>query len=244
VAARSAQTNSQTCVDQILVAACLPHVEEFLAELPSVFSSSSVNLAELVLVPTTAVQRVQGWHLTSAEARRKEGESVRVALVQTEAEVRDEKSSKSASVVDAPREFDEWGRWTDDSEANTAKSGNTAWWKDEGLARRIASYLRPKEPAPSMDRREVRAAVQSAKDERRGWTRLGRRKNEPVVTAQPDTHPSDSKTRDAVAGPDGVQLGVRVEAQEVTFRRENDFGIWESLSGWGIVVVVKMKRQV
>lgn len=44
----------------------------------------------------------------------------------------------------------------------------------------------------------------------------------------------------------GHQLGngrrarMTVSAQEVAFRHENDFGIWESTSGWAVVVAVKM----
>ncbi|ROT35111.1 hypothetical protein SODALDRAFT_329287 [Sodiomyces alkalinus F11] len=35
---------------------------------------------------------------------------------------------------------------------------------------------------------------------------------------------------------------MTAKAEEVTFRRENEMGIWESLSGWGIVVRIKMRR--
>jgi hypothetical protein len=38
---------------------------------------------------------------------------------------------------------------------------------------------------------------------------------------------------------DAVKMTVR--AEEVTFRRENDFGVWESMSGWGIVVTVRVR---
>jgi hypothetical protein len=33
-----------------------------------------------------------------------------------------------------------------------------------------------------------------------------------------------------------------VRADEVTFRKENDFGVWESRTGYGIVVRIRVKK--
>jgi hypothetical protein len=38
----------------------------------------------------------------------------------------------------------------------------------------------------------------------------------------------------------GRRARMAVTAEEVAFRRENDFGIWESTSGWAVVVTVKI----
>ncbi|KAL2755389.1 hypothetical protein ACRALDRAFT_1071316 [Sodiomyces alcalophilus JCM 7366] len=61
--------------------------------------------------------------------------------------------------------------------------------------------------------------------------------------------PSPSQPAAAVARR-GMSRGARADddvrmtakAEEVTFRRENEMGIWESLGGWGIVVRIKMRR--
>ncbi|KAM0330798.1 hypothetical protein ACHAQA_003752 [Verticillium albo-atrum] len=41
-------------------------------------------------------------------------------------------------------------------------------------------------------------------------------------------------------GPQGYEM--KVTAEEVSFRRENEMGIWESMNGWGIVVRVTIRR--
>ncbi|KAK1753109.1 hypothetical protein QBC47DRAFT_52763 [Echria macrotheca] len=42
--------------------------------------------------------------------------------------------------------------------------------------------------------------------------------------------------------PQDDRVSVTVRAEEVTFRRENEWGIWESLTGFGIVVRVRVRK--
>ncbi|TLD06511.1 uncharacterized protein PgNI_08453 [Pyricularia grisea] len=142
-------------------------------------------------------------------------------------------------------QFDEWGRWDEDAEAAAAAGGAGGsplwWWRDERMAARLAAHLQPRPPV-KMQRREVQAAVVQAKEEKKSGWGLWRKKSSSSKAA-----PASPVAAAAAASPvspvleqdDGVKMTVR--ADEVTFRRENDFGVWESMSGWGIVVTIVVR---
>lgn len=151
-------------------------------------------------------------------------------------------------------QFDEWGRWDEDAEAAAAASADggglqtpssLSWWRDERMAQRLAAYLQPRPPVKT-ERREIQAAVVQVREEKKGGWGLWRRKtNSAVVTPSSsgvDRLPTTSIATTPFSGveqADRVKMSVR--ADEVTFRRENDFGVWESLNGWGIVVVIQVR---
>ncbi|KAL2017975.1 hypothetical protein VTK56DRAFT_1507 [Thermocarpiscus australiensis] len=147
--------------------------------------------------------------------------------------------------------FDEWGRFETDEMGHGGGGGaaaNTWWFKDEDMARRLAAYLRP-EPAPGRKTVQPQAVVAEkapvVKEEKSGWRwGLGvssRRKSEKQSSSPTLPSSSPPATSHAAAGPDdSVKMTVR--AEEVTFRKENDFGVWESRSGFGIVVTVRVSR--
>lgn len=144
---------------------------------------------------------------------------------------------------DAIAEFDDWGRWDDGPAAGGgtgAAAGDLLWWNDEDMARRVAAHLRPAEHVV-VERRQVHAVVERAKEESKGW--LWRRKSAkttPTTTAAPRaTVAAGPRARAAV--PDDSAT-MTVQAQEVTFRKENEFGVWESLNGFGVVVTVNIRR--
>ncbi|TLS24644.1 hypothetical protein PpBr36_08312 [Pyricularia pennisetigena] len=149
-------------------------------------------------------------------------------------------------------QFDEWGRWDEDAEAaaagGTAGSGSTTswWWRDERMAERLAAHLRPRPPV-KMERREVRAAVVQAKEDKKSGWGLWRKKSSSSTAAPASSAAAAAAAAAPAVSPespvldhdDGVKMTVR--ADEVTFRRENDFGVWESMSGWGIVVTIAVR---
>ncbi|KAJ9160769.1 hypothetical protein NKR19_g2889, partial [Coniochaeta hoffmannii] len=133
-------------------------------------------------------------------------------------------------------EFDDWGRWDDGG--SSSDKGSAFWFRDEAMARRLAAYLQPKETVKT-ERREVRAEVQREKEKKGlfGWGRKGYDAKKPEVQpAGADKGPVGQVVKQS----EGVSMTVR--AEEVTFRRENEFGVWESLSGFGIVVTVRVRR--
>ncbi|KAK1833497.1 hypothetical protein QBC39DRAFT_370086 [Podospora conica] len=144
--------------------------------------------------------------------------------------------------------FDAWGRWDDASPLGAASSSSAppppppTFFTDEDIARRLASYLEPKAEV-KVERRAVQAAVVTAKKEESRW-RWGRKKEEPAgfaaVTAV--SAPAPGPAGQPVSVVRGADVSVTVRAEEVTFRRENEFGLWESLGGFGIVVRVRGGR--
>ncbi|POR33828.1 UDP-glucose 4-epimerase [Tolypocladium paradoxum] len=103
------------------------------------------------------------------------------------------------------------------------------------MARRLAKHLQPARAAPPVDRQTVRAHVAQAKESSKS-SRWGLfKKDEPPLPP-----PASSPAPSASAGRDAVTMSAG--AEEVTFRRENEMGIWESTTGWGIVVRVRIRN--
>ncbi|KAB5582288.1 hypothetical protein GE09DRAFT_263138 [Coniochaeta sp. 2T2.1] len=251
------QHTLQTDTDLELLSYILPHVEAFL--LSSDVVTSKAGLAQLVLMPKDTVEG--GWGLSEVEEQRGRGEIVRVGRVDVagigEAETglgekgggaRGEKGEKkSGGGVEGGKgreekvdtTFDGWGRWGSDATTSTTTS-KAYWFRDEAMARRLAAYLQPKEVVKT-ERREIQKEVQTQKEKKGlfgGWGRKGG-----ASDAKPA--PAGTNAKGAAVGPklemEGVTMTVR--AQEVTFRRENEFGVWESLSGFGVVVSVRVRRR-
>ena len=92
--------------------------------------------------------------------------------------------------------------------------------------------------------------------EHRGFDDWGRYDDETSSDADPETvlwwsdedlarrlarqlNPSQQQQQQSSSG-GGASMTAR--AEEVTFRRENEMGIWESKTGWGVVVRVLLRR--
>jgi len=259
---QQAHKTLQAAHDSELTAQIIPHIEAFLADLTSLPRVPPV--AELTLVPASAVP--VGSALSGAAERRREGEVVRVARVDVEHVVFDdgfstrEEKGKRGVVSDGGdadgdgdgrrvREvgFDEWGRFDTDGNDKSAKGGGEkGWWfTDEEMARRLAVYLRPE---PDLGRKRVQAAVveqkKVVKEEKSVWGKLGfgsgkgKKAAEQPSPLVPTVSPGPASPRPA-GEDDSVRMTVR--AEEVTFRWENDFGVWEGKTGWGILVDVRVK---
>lgn len=222
-------------------------------------------VAELTLVPASAVPA--GAEMSGAGERRREGEVVRVVRVAVNLGGPDgagEKGEKGrgaekgdgdadrrrrGSYEDRSRDrqgFDEWGRFDTDDGAGAGERDGGWWFRDEEMARRLAVYLRPE---PDMRRKRVQAAVveqkKVVKEEKSGWGRWGfggSSKKKGAEQAFPVVPPPVSPGLPSPAsGSDDDSVTMTVRAEEVTFRNENDFGVWESRTGWGIVVTVRVK---
>ncbi|KAK0612066.1 hypothetical protein B0T14DRAFT_571902 [Immersiella caudata] len=277
--AQQAHANTQAAADLQTIDALVPAIEDFLRDLSSNPSRAPPPLAELTLVPASAVPR--GWALTGAAERRKEGEVVRVVQVQgispasgkkgkgdskgsSDRKGKGEKDSSSWNArgndgdddddegytyTGARGEgFDEWGRFNDGEDDRMSEPGVGTYFRDERMARRLAGYLQPK-PEVHVERKQIQQAVVESKKEK-GF-RWGRKKSEgsSSTTLSPQVvAPAVEKTEkgSTVGGGPIVQGGDRVtmvvRADEVTFRKENDFGVWEGRTGYGIVVRVRVKK--
>ncbi|KAK1772263.1 hypothetical protein QBC33DRAFT_582754 [Phialemonium atrogriseum] len=221
--------------------------------------------AELVLVPAAAVPR--GWALSGAAERRREGEVVRVARVEGPVRGGGEKGSSEKKGgaparddadddddddgdhrdgrqdFDAATEFDDWGRWGEGAGAGMDDE-DLLWWRDEAMAAGAAAHLRPGEPV-RVERRQVQAAVENARDGRKkGWGWMRRRSDAPAARAAAApplvAMPAGPAPGPGVAAEVDEPASITVRADEVTFRKESELGVWESMNGFAILVTVRI----
>ncbi|WYZ36962.1 hypothetical protein EsH8_II_000468 [Colletotrichum jinshuiense] len=242
------QTARDTVTVTTLLPLLTPHLTSLLTRLGT--TPHPPALAELYLVPGAAVG--PEWSIAS-DADRRAGESVHVVRVEREAdpELKGAGDSKrassgagaaSAAGPSSSYEFDEWGRWDDGPDAASApKAGEWWWWNDELLAHRLARRLQPE---PKLDRTVVRAAVEQAKEEKKaGRWGLFKSGGEPSSSSSSSASapPPRLFSKSAPARPE-EDVSMTVRAEEVTFRRENEMGIWESMRGYGIVARVRIRK--
>ncbi|KAK3900820.1 hypothetical protein C8A05DRAFT_35530 [Staphylotrichum tortipilum] len=255
---------AQATTDLDLTTLLVPHVEAFLADLAALSRGGKQKVggtvvAELTMVPVSAVPVGSG--MSGAGERRREGEVVRVARVdvagvgkgkgekgwrqQVVEEEEDDGSARGSGGRQAG--FDEWGRFdTYGSGSGSSSSAEGGWWfTDEDMARRLAAYLRPE---PNLERKTVQAAVVEKKvvekEKSSGWGRwrLGGSSRKEAEQSPMLPSPVSPVLSSPGSGGEDDSVEMTVRADEVTFRKENDFGVWESMSGWGIVVAVRVRR--
>ncbi|KAK4167032.1 hypothetical protein QBC43DRAFT_12408 [Cladorrhinum sp. PSN259] len=264
-ALQHARATEQASRELDLITYLVPNIESFLNDYASLHPLPPA--AELTIVPAAAVPT--GWLLSGAAERRKEGELVRVLKVNlpskgssgdfhagrgekggasSQRRVAANEDGDSGPILSPSQEagFDEWGRF--DCEETDGSGGGMSseawsWFKDETMARRLATYLRPE---ANMERKQVQKVAAEKKAEKASssiWTRWGKGKKETEQQQQSVLGPT-GLTGVVAPGPavenkeDAVKMIVR--AREVTFRKENDFGVWEGRSGFGIVVSVRV----
>ncbi|KAH8901930.1 hypothetical protein BR93DRAFT_888317 [Coniochaeta sp. PMI_546] len=241
IRATNAMTHSaQADADLDILSYILPHVEAFL--LSSDIAAARAGVAQLVVVPVAAVPGP--WALSEVDERRKLGEIIRVGRVDVAVASVGKRDGiggggeKRGGGRSDTREFDEWGRWTEGEEGSADDAATAFWWRDELMARRLAAYLQPKERVRT-ERREIRAEVQQQQREKKGLFGGWGRK---TAEAKPAPAPASAKVPAGPALPETEGVSMTVRAKEVTFRKENEFGVWESLSGYGIVVTIRVRR--
>lgn len=233
--------------------------------LPGVESSGEETSTGRELARKREARDDKGWELVGEKERRQEGEVVTVVCVSAALEqvVTDEKGrtvdrkgdgkgsgSGSGSARPSDYSFGEWGRFETETSSSSSRSQLGPeeawnWFATPVLARRIASLLRPE---PTLARKTVQAAVESPKSptspssKKSGFGSFFRRsssKSEPQ-TPTPTERVITPVRHGAMLEEDRITMTVR--AEEVTFRRENEFGLWESVGGWGVVVSIKVGR--
>lgn len=232
----------------------VPHVEAFLAEVAAL--PDHPPSATLVLYPAAAMMDVGA---DASEGKKSEedtpklsglddmqrcGEFVRVQGVD--------------GFFPSPKEKDV------DSKQGGLYSGSPEarlWWRDEAMARRLAAYIQPKpEEDPNVAppaffdadvaRHEKQQREQEQGSKKKSWSLkkfLGGNNNQsssPTSTAKTQsTARSGSQGREyAVQSVNASELdtraGMTVKAEEMTFRVENDMGLYESFNGWALVARV------
>ncbi|KAK7920843.1 hypothetical protein PG985_008865 [Apiospora marii] len=227
-----------------------PEIDAFLDDLGR---KHSVPLAVLTIVPAAAVPEKAILNEKEKGGDRKNPNDFKFA------------ESGDQSWVEG-REFEDWGRFGTSSSFDDSRDDPSSnfWFKDEDMAHRLASYIELPE-ALRITRAEPTSSVQEAVEQQipaqkksRGWGwGSGRRKNNAsteMLTSTPSaTSVEEGGPRGTVAGGDvagstgpgfyrprneGAQMDVT--AEQVAFRCRSEMGLLESLSGWAIVVKVKV----
>ncbi|RBQ66480.1 hypothetical protein FVER14953_09801 [Fusarium verticillioides] len=173
------------------------------------------RVVEMTMVPEEAVG--EGWFFSDEDRSR-----TVVRVREDRKLVGDQKKPVKKSQPPQNRAFDEWGRWEDDNQEST--TDDVLWWSDHDMAVRLAKYISPER----VDRQVVKAHVEQAKKASR-WGLF--KKSEPSTPPTP-----------IVKAQEEEPVTMAVKAEEVTFRRENEMGIWEGKTGWGLVVKVKLRQ--
>jgi hypothetical protein len=150
-----------------------------------------------------------------------------------------------------PEEYDRVVR-VRDKETDEYGDGNLWYWRDEDLAMRLAGYLRPTPdprrmelpPRPEQVKVQLVESQPGNSSSRGFW---GRKKSTTKIVETPPVEQSrdskfdcDSKVspKDSEYREDRVAMDVK--AEEVVFRTENEFGIYGTERGWGVVVKLKV----
>lgn len=237
--------------DTRLLSLLIPHVEDMLASVAAM--DPPPRLVQMTLVPDPAVAR--DW-MPSETHRGRSGETHELLRVQTTLPAKmtgDRKqapppttTTTAAAAASSGSEFDGWGRWGDDArhggsqgDLSSSRSDKELWWSDEDMARRLARYLQPARKVVAVDRQTVAAKVAEAKKAKSRWSILGSSKNKSGSGSEVSTPTTPTPRLTSVRVEEDVSMAVT--AEEVTFRRENEMGIWESNTGWGVVVRVKIR---
>lgn len=232
---RAVRTSVREQRDSQTLALLVPHIEELLSSIAAMHPPPS--LVEATMVPDEAVDKA--WRFIDSDNKLR-GEARRLLRVERDLKLEgDRKPSPRTEAEPEPQvgAFDEWGRWEDKDDTTTPNSDAVLWWSDEAMARRLAKHLQPDRPTARVDRQTVRAHVAQAKEDRKGsrWSLF--KKDEPPKPPPPSFASAPRHARDS-----DEDVTMTVRAEEVTFRKESDLGIWESKTGWGIVVRIRIKK--
>lgn len=213
---QAAHTSAREERDNQILALLVPHVEDFISSIAT-FTPTPTK-AEAILVPSDAVGHE--WQL-SDEQETGEGEIRQVILVERHNKLRGD-TKRALGPEDG---------------ASHGGAGSALWWNDEDMARRLAKHLQPHKNTPERIVTSSQSKPSPKQESKPSRWKLFTKGTAPETQASTSAAPSTSNhvpTEDAV---------MTTKAEEVTFRRENDFGIWESNTGWGILVRVRLQRQ-
>jgi hypothetical protein len=136
---------------------------------------------------------------------------------------------------------DQGNRGDDEFSSGGSEEKDLWYWNDEPMALRLASYLNPPSPQklnppPPTPSPQASSSTSPPTPSRSFWSR---KISNPLLNTTPKPPPppippSDSKGKEKE--PKGDTVTMKVVAEEVVFRTENDFGIFGTERGWGIVV--------
>ncbi|KAF4624889.1 hypothetical protein G7Y89_g13282 [Cudoniella acicularis] len=134
----------------------------------------------------------------------------------------------------------------------SGETGEMWYWRDEDMARRLAQYLKPPPDPRDMElppRKEelVPQPVEGRASPARGF--WGRKKSVTMkppllaVNEQKDVKVDSDSKLPSTSEESEDRVMMDVKADEVVFRTENDFGIYGTERGWGIVLTLRLSMK-
>ncbi|ROV97784.1 hypothetical protein VPNG_08634 [Cytospora leucostoma] len=248
--ARQDQLSQQQEDERLLIEKVTPYIADFIRNLPRSILYPQKRKhplsAELILFPAGAVPAEQGWVLSGLHERKQQAAHFRLEEVTSTDKVKlDSLDQKRADTFEAVP-GDDWK--------------GPLWWDDEDLADRLASsigsYLHPKKASEpeSCTRADEGNGNMRGNEINEGASRHGESasRHKPYRSfffgrykqSHASTGHKEAGSQTLVGGSTGNTqhssevVKTVVRSEEVTFRRENDMGLWESASGWAITLTV------
>ncbi|CZS96073.1 hypothetical protein WAI453_009734 [Rhynchosporium graminicola] len=142
-----------------------------------------------------------------------------------------------------PSEYDRVVKVTDKEIDRYGATQDLWYWEDENMAMRLAGYLRPSLPDPRTVDLPKRQEQVPLPTQFKSWGFFGKKKREerpPLIEERKDesSQPKAGVTSLGREGEDRVVVDIK--AEEVVFRTENEFGMYGTEKGWGIVVKLRV----
>ncbi|KAK4076923.1 uncharacterized protein Triagg1_3890 [Trichoderma aggressivum f. europaeum] len=213
-ASQAARASARDDRDSYVLSLIVPYMEYFLSSISEIHPTP--RLAEATFVPDAAIG--EGWKFSDEDERRA-GEFRTLIRVRENTKKGDGQTKKKTDGYAL-------------SEGGDDGTSPSLWWENEDMARRLAKHLQPQRPASIPKNTQSirdRCASQANGSKKSGIWGLFKKSDEPVRPAPP----AAEEPKDDVV--------MTAKAEQVTFRKENEFGLWETLTGFGIVVRVRIR---
>ncbi|ETS77566.1 hypothetical protein PFICI_11440 [Pestalotiopsis fici W106-1] len=256
---RQAHNEQQIELDIRILEHVRPTIETFINELSQI--NPAPSQASLALLPRVAVPADA--ELSEFEEMLKRGEVGRVVRLDIQRDLKgagDMKTTTDPSLMIADKSTERYashgGSWERPAAAGSPHS--TLWWSDEDFAKRLVVHLSEEStptPTPSATPSSTKSmspvltaqtpSPRSMVQRFWGLRRQSRSQSQSPTTVYSHT-PDGLNQVISAAGtnetpPNNIRMPVmKFVARKVTFRHENDFGIFESTSGWAIVATVQL----
>ncbi|KAK5991985.1 hypothetical protein PT974_05381 [Cladobotryum mycophilum] len=215
-AEQAARTSAREHHDTYVLSLLVPHVEDLLSSIAGIHPPPT--LVEATIVPDQAVDR--SWTFSDEEEKR-QGEVRKLIKVGQHSKLAAEKGAEKGASYDS-------------------QTGSPLWWSDESMARRLGRLLQPSRPVTVVNRQPVSRPRDETQGRRSSLWGLFK-KEEPTTQSRVSNRQPASPTG-SPAQQSGEGVTMTVKAEEVTFRKENAFGLWETTTGWGIVIRVRIRH--
>lgn len=128
----------------------------------------------------------------------------------------------------------------DKFELSSSNSGDLMYWRDEDMAQRLAGYLKPlpDQKTVELPPRKTEPVSQPGDPKVKGFWGSRKKSAPGIPTTAVAVETGTMKMGVNEATKDKVLMDVK--AEEVVFRTENEFGIYEMQTGWGILLKLRV----